>query len=169
MKFILHIGRHKTGTSALQLFLANNRDVLRNYGINYPQFENRRTHHDLAFQIRDMEFDVALGKVAMAADGCDKVIISSEAFSKLKDPSDTAKVIPVGETKVVLYVREYASLLASWYQQNIQSSSRTCGFSDYISVQNVSHVPVIERWAKVYGKENVEVRLYDRENLMGGI
>jgi hypothetical protein len=37
---VLHIGQHKTGSKALQSFLAHNRNVLRNHGICYPGGED---------------------------------------------------------------------------------------------------------------------------------
>ncbi|MFA6900010.1 MAG: hypothetical protein WC256_07360 [Desulfurivibrionaceae bacterium] len=40
-RFILHIGQSKTGTTAIQHFLAANRSVLRSMGILYPDIRNR--------------------------------------------------------------------------------------------------------------------------------
>jgi hypothetical protein len=168
MKFILHIGRHKTGTSALQLFLSKNRGVLKGSGVIYPDFGHPRTHHNLAFMIRDGGIERATELISEVTTGCDTVIISSEVFSKFNDPTMVAGVMRPGETRVVLYVRDYVSLLASWYQQNIQSSKRALSFEDYVTVQNVSHLPIIQMWEKVYGKENLEIRVYDRERLIEG-
>jgi hypothetical protein len=36
MKLILHIGTHKTGTTSLQAWLANNREALAANGVSYP-------------------------------------------------------------------------------------------------------------------------------------
>ncbi|MGY4877591.1 hypothetical protein ACLUEY_06850 [Vreelandella aquamarina] len=37
-KLFLHLGTHKTGTTALQAFSVSNRDVLRRHGLLYPDF-----------------------------------------------------------------------------------------------------------------------------------
>ena len=48
----LHIGAPKTGTTLLQRVLFENKERLRNYGIDYPDISLRGYgHHDLAFLI----------------------------------------------------------------------------------------------------------------------
>jgi hypothetical protein len=45
IKLILHIGQHKTGSKALQAFLAEHANSLRRTGILYPQLQN--AHHNI--------------------------------------------------------------------------------------------------------------------------
>ena len=48
-KFILHIGTNKTGTTAIQSFLYNNSQQIRNLGFSYPDFGiHNHGHHNLA-------------------------------------------------------------------------------------------------------------------------
>jgi hypothetical protein len=79
MKTIIHIGTHKTGTSALQGFLAQHRDDLRNNGLSYPgrklSGEPMSTAHNF------LALGLASGAVAAAGDA--KVLfLSSEEFNR---------------------------------------------------------------------------------------
>jgi len=58
MSIVIHVGTHKTGTTALQRFASSNRDELRNRGLWYPSYTeiglfNHYAHHHLAFAISD--------------------------------------------------------------------------------------------------------------------
>ncbi|MCH8942156.1 MAG: hypothetical protein IIA48_06935 [Bacteroidetes bacterium] len=46
-KFILHIGQSKTGTTAIQSFLSENRKILHNKGILYPDILKKWVSLDL--------------------------------------------------------------------------------------------------------------------------
>lgn len=59
-KLILHVGTHKTGTSALQSYLSENRRLLRRDEIYYPSLSKnieslRKTHHQIATAPSDQE------------------------------------------------------------------------------------------------------------------
>jgi len=174
MRYVLHIGRNKTGTSALQNFLFRNRKKLKEFGVVYPEFglEERnahglaRTHHKLARDIKNQEIDGLRDALYSEVAGYDDVVLSSEIFHTIADPSRVARVFEPGTTKVVIYLREYVTYLASWYQQSIHSTNSTMRFSDVIGNFDASNVPLVDRWVDVFGKENVIVRLYDRDRLI---
>ncbi len=51
-ELIIHIGLHKTGTSAIQNFFFENRDTIENWGIKYPVIgEFKTAHHEFAENI----------------------------------------------------------------------------------------------------------------------
>jgi hypothetical protein len=53
MRIIVHAGPHKTGTTAIQDFLASNRATLRSVGVHYPKFIPGRTgQHNVPWSIK---------------------------------------------------------------------------------------------------------------------
>ena len=53
MKLVVHVGPHKTGTTALQLMLARNRNALGNAGICYPSSMTQHAgHHELSWSLK---------------------------------------------------------------------------------------------------------------------
>src|SRR5262245_9279802 len=102
--FILHIGRHKAGSSSIQNFLALNAKKLQRLGVLYPEIgrtkkhrgrfagENHWAHHDLVREINnDLRADPHLGGWSdvgkLATSNPDKkIVISSEGFETLKKP-----------------------------------------------------------------------------------
>lgn len=58
MPFIIHVGTHKTGTTAIQRFASAHRSQLRDLGIWYPSYKeiglfDHYAHHHLAFAIAE--------------------------------------------------------------------------------------------------------------------
>ena len=58
MKFILHVGTHKTGTTSIQKYCRKNEDVLKEESILYPNFDvigkpKRYAHHEVAHALAD--------------------------------------------------------------------------------------------------------------------
>ena len=66
-KVVLHIGRHKTGTTSIQKFLHANSDELKSYGLYYPKntYPNKFAHHDLVKDIS--RYDYRLSPFALSA------------------------------------------------------------------------------------------------------
>lgn len=56
MTIWLHIGTPKTGTTALQTFLANNRSILRQLGFLYPKSPGLTNHSDIGAYPLDQDF-----------------------------------------------------------------------------------------------------------------
>ncbi|CAN0511837.1 unnamed protein product, partial [Phaeothamnion confervicola] len=83
----LHIGCGKTGSSALQVWLNHQADVLRRLGVDYPSF-GRRKLDDYAITSGNGKklidaFAAGQGEALLqklARSSCDKVFLSSEAF-----------------------------------------------------------------------------------------
>lgn len=77
------------------------------------------------------------------------------------------------ELKVIVYLRRQDQFLSSVYLQKLKfNSSFTTPFSDYIADPEAFHAvdyfEQLERIAAVIGRENIIVRVYERERLPGG-
>lgn len=103
-ELFLHIGTHKTGTTSVQRFFAQNREPLRQLGIWYPEFgiadlPDHYAHHRLAHAMagRDdlMQPDDVkrfLGLVAEQARSDERVFVSAEPLYRHVIPADGASV-----------------------------------------------------------------------------
>jgi hypothetical protein len=176
MRYVLHIGTNKTGTSTLQAYLGTQRDLLLERGIWYPKIGKFEfAHHDFAEAIKlggdfaRFGLDPASLSGTAVPSGVDTVLISSENFHTVRDISAVAALFPPDQTQVVLYLREHISYLSSWYQQDVQAARAliTCTFFEYAQLRGYPFMDLVARWQSVYG-ENLHVGAYDRSKLVGG-
>jgi hypothetical protein len=176
---ILHIGRHKTGTSAIQHFLSRNRPRLGRLGWDYPRsLSGRAAHHDF---VAGLDSRRGVGDARTTPDGLvreaermtawlttpgDK-IVSSEAFQNL-DPEILRDVFPAGRTRVLVYLREPLDYLISSYAQTIQAQAARTPFVNYAASFRPDYARFLDRWAAVFGDDAIQARVYDRSVLCGG-
>lgn len=84
MKLIIHCGLHKTATSSFQEFCAQNRALLRSFGIHYPTYEDKNQHSYLLWEAQRRSIKVLgsyLEKVFHEArEDCHSVLLSGEDF-----------------------------------------------------------------------------------------
>jgi len=86
LQYYIHIGIHKTGSTAIQHFLHHNHDALLNHGILYPKVGLHGTgHHEIAWAAmrRDTAFcNGFMREFARQALHCYayRIVLSSEEF-----------------------------------------------------------------------------------------
>ncbi|WP_155326413.1 hypothetical protein [Alkalilacustris brevis] len=131
-RLILHIGTHKTATTAIQNALAQNRAVLERHGVIYPRIGQEAGHHGL------VEDWVALPLAYRVPGGTDQVwrwldeahaksdrtvILSSEKFccgrsgSRIGMAELRARAARFDRVEVVCALRDQASLVQSFYME----------------------------------------------------
>lgn len=179
----LHIGVHKTGTTALQAALADARPELLEAGVLYPG--RRPAHHGAALamigkswgwrgrggEVPDQRAFNRLAEKAGQASG--RVMISSEHFCEA-DQATAATVVErlgIDRVQVVVTLRNLAHLLPSSWQQYLKYGVRA-GYEDWLantfeppSERTISpsfwkrndHGALIERWASCVGADRVTV------------
>jgi hypothetical protein len=129
-KLYVHCGLHKTGTTALQIFLRKSTERLRKAGILYPYAGCPDSvgsgHHNIAWQMaRDRRFDETLGDIEALSreigNFCGDVILSSEDFeSSFDSPPSFAPLVRFASSTqrqlvLIIYVRNQVSYLESLY------------------------------------------------------
>jgi hypothetical protein len=137
--FIIHIGKHKTGSSSIQQFLATNADKLQQFDIIYPQIaRQKKAHHNLVRQLKgDRRFGPVLGGWdeirALAEKKHSRIVLSSEGFETLKEQQIRELKQRVGgvETTIVIYIRQLSSLLPSRYNQLTKKGINTDDFDQF--------------------------------------
>ncbi|MGV1005044.1 MAG: hypothetical protein ACOYEV_09825 [Candidatus Nanopelagicales bacterium] len=184
---LLHIGVHKTGTTALQAAFAAARPQLSASGVSYPG--DRAAHHGPAMAVlerswgwqgaggqhtRRSVFD-RLARHARASPG--RVFISSEQFCEADD-EQAARVVAglgAGRLHVLLTLRPLAELLPSSYQQYLKYGLQLT-FGKWLENtlatdgrkpaspsfwRRNDHAAVVTRWVGLLGPERVRVIVLD--------
>jgi hypothetical protein len=181
---LLHIGPHKTGTTALQYALRAAREELLVQGVRYAGTRGsrdaeaarhaigRRTVHDDAAaaaawaKVRDRLNDASVPRRAF----------SSESFANARDRGVARVVEDLGPLEVVVTVRALADVLPSQYGQFVQRGLTTTEYPRWVeavlagdeSVPTVrtfwrrhSHDAHVRRWGALVGMEHVTVLVVD--------
>jgi hypothetical protein len=180
---LLHIGVHKTGTTAIQAALADARTDLAANGVRYPG--KLQAHHRAALAVLgrpwgwnarggavlDTEHFDKLAKRANAYSG--RVVISSEFFCEADEETARTVVERLGgeRVQVVVTLRNLGKLLSSSWQQYLKYGLTTPyekWLEDVFANPGAArisptfwkrhdHGAVLTRWAAAVGPENVSV------------
>lgn len=184
---LLHVGVHKTGTTALQAALADARPELATLSVTYPG--KKQAHHTAALAVvgrtwgwKDNGGEVTpisryekLLSQSKAASG--KVIVSSEFFCEADAATAKRVVSDLGgdRVKVVITLRNLGKLLPSSWQQYLKYGvsmpyetwlSRIFETTEPGKVtpsfwQRNDHGAVVKRWADAVGAENLTVMVLE--------
>jgi hypothetical protein len=166
---ILHIGTHKTGTSALQTYLGNRAKHLDARGIHYLRSGRAagKAHHELSWAIRGRKgspmssWDDTRAELANHRDATN--VISSEAFWFTDPKAVKEQLGDAGETRVVIYLRRQDKYLQSLYKQTVVGGRRM-SFSEWREKYHFrgDYLSVVRAWADAFGKDNLVIRPYER-------
>lgn len=128
-RFVLHIGPHKTGTSYVQKQLAENRGMLMQAGVHYPQtgVTVQWGHHGVPAELLRHGVSASLGRILEESAGRDCVLLSSENFDRLGDAEVAALAGQLrGRPVTLVYVHRGAErLLLSNWQENVKHGDPT--------------------------------------------
>jgi hypothetical protein len=140
---VLHIGTHKTGSTALQLMLANNRAALLERGILIPRTgvdpDIPVGHHRLAAALRSGTATALLRDLVeeLRASGAPLAILSSEEFSSLASQPQTLDALAQAltsagyRTTVLAYFRPQDAFAESLYGELVRG--RNAAFEPFTS------------------------------------
>ncbi|MBL4660776.1 MAG: hypothetical protein JKY19_10500 [Alcanivoracaceae bacterium] len=167
----IHIGMPKTGSSAIQAFLALNESYLLRHGFSYPNHTGfKQAFQTSAGNVADMAKWIENGNhqainVILSKTSTKNVILSSEIlFIVLKNqPEKFAQYLQGRNYKIICYIREFTDLIESCINQQVKNHYRV----DYSNVDNVvasfdyykclikldSHINIENIIVKKYGNE----------------
>jgi len=184
---LLHIGVHKTGTTAVQTSLANSREILDAQDVRYPG--SSMAHREIASSVmgRPLGWRTDGAKppkaglweqtVADAHGYRGTTVISSEFFAE--SPLDVVERIVgdvgVDRLHVVVTLRNLGRILPSAWQQNLKSGFETpylpwiqrMLFQEDEATRNTifwrrhRHDELVERWAGLVGPDHLTVVIVD--------
>lgn len=187
-EIILHLGVPKTGTSAIQVFLARNRAALAARGVDYlpiGEFPIGREGHissgNGAYLARTLLPENAPARLADASphraefyaaleqSACETGLVSSELFTDarqelLEELLTTLRAKAIAP-RAIIYVRRQDQLLTSAYIQQVKRHGSTELPDAYVrrvyrGLAFLKYASFYHRLVALFGSGKVEVRLY---------
>ncbi len=189
-KLIAHIGWPKTGTSAVQAFFNANRETLLDkYAILYPNIEGDHFSKGECFNHRGIWVNpldrsaAAFEKIEKADPGLNwKIVLSSESPLRTKY-IDTLKAM--GERynydiTILAYLRRQDKWVESAWKQWGLKLEGVKNIGDFVDDTLraeprqkyglfLDYYERLKPWQEAFGKENIIIRVYEKEQLKGGV
>ncbi|WP_112322711.1 hypothetical protein [Oceanibium sediminis] len=179
-RLILHIGLRKTGTSAIQAYLARNRAALRLMGVRYPkallvgpECDGGPKHQRVAEAISGGEELAAQMREAVAQRArLSRVTVLSAEELSAPDPAIPAALAPLAEEfdcRVVVYLRRQDEWALSVYRQAVmEGDARTAqGLQAWLARPELepwlNHDAMLGHWESAFGAKAMSVRLYPHD------
>lgn len=186
-KILLHIGTHKTGSTAIQSFCYKNSMALIQQGILYPEsYTKWGGHHQIPWHLgvthpykdEDITFDQIMLylKQQIAIYQPRQVILSSEDFEFLPLPAlkrlkETLDDYPI---EILIYLRRQDNYLISEYKQHVRMEVTQFSGTLFDFVLKYDFEPrfnykyITDKWSEVFGKNSLIVRPFEKQQLKDG-
>lgn len=182
----LHIGLHKTGTTAIQSALRQNKKQLLAAGVLIPETGYAwGSNHQLAwafldnnpswYPVSDMSREALYRQLKdeINQTEANKVVISSEDFSLLSMSADKQsieslkKLLGGMKVKIVIYLRPQANYIDSFYQEAVKSYDTRFNTESIQTLQSdiqglLDYNRLIEKWSATFGSDSLVVRPYGK-------
>lgn len=184
---LLHIGPHKTGTTALQIALGKNREDLAKQGVRYVwggehlnanlaalAVAERPTRRFASAKPVPMEHWTSLVDKVKASQKHERVVISGEEFCSAQEPVIERIANDLGRERlhIVITLRPIEKILVSQWQQYVQAGAVTKSLDEWVQstlddekeIENIKrfwirhrHDQLVQRWVRSVGNERVTV------------
>lgn len=182
-----HLGTPKTGTTALQEFLVSSSESLQKWGLFYPDFGNEIFPH-----VNGYFFLNYPSKQTMDAHSSEQweglwrkidqylkkghVIISNEGFWDRPSTAIYNYAVQRGyRVKFIIYLRRQDLYLESHYNESVKTHYETELFPEWIEkhayqsdTSNAHYLQQLLELEELVGKENILVRVFEKEQMYGG-
>lgn len=197
MRLYLHIGTGKTATTTIQSFLNMNRAALGKQSVFFPESLGKTNNRKLPAMVVDDDFVDDFFKVNHLLNEQDRrvakarwresfikelernqaqdtAIISSEHLSTLLKEERHLQTLHAilsdhfDDIKILVYLRRPVDFAVSMYNTAIKIGGTQRAPVPAHENSDTDYASLIQRWASVFGQQNLIVRLFDRESLIGG-
>lgn len=176
----LHIGLHKTGTSAIQRFLGCNRNLFRKMGIIVPgEGVGENLHHNIALQASVItNAETARKKfrnrIEPVASLGENIVLSSEVFSDrslihIEVLDEFASYF--SKIRVIVFLRRGDSMIESAYNQMVKrlplctTPLEEKYFDKYYELK---YTRKLQPFVRMFGKDSILVRPFEKGQFFGG-
>lgn len=165
VRLVVHAGRHKTGTTALQAAFVAEKDLLREFGVFYPSIGTRgNAHHELAEALTPkgirhhggvFRAEKMLAEIMHHAYNSDAstILLSSEAFQNCKP--ETLKSFFKGlEPEIIFYIRNKLDYAVLSYSQKISATDYPYSMDRFVQHDfRVDYMEYFQKWLTVFGEK----------------
>ena len=189
--FYIHIGIHKTGSTSIQQTLFKNREELLARGINYlsidrnhgpvlislmsevPHADPRNIRRYLDTAEKAASYNATNRQIVtelLAENRSPKMVISGEGFSTI--PAEDARRLKemldpyAAAYRIIVYVRDPYDYANSAALQSLKTGSTIVRAQKRPPLPK--HRQKIEKYIEVFGRENVDIRIFDPARFAGG-
>jgi hypothetical protein len=180
----LHIGFHKTGSSAVQEWFYENRGELAKDGVLYPKpLSSFPAHQELAWALyadtpkwADRKYDAQevyahFAQLVAEATPDSVVLLSSEDLCGLDaDPTAiqfVARHFAKHDLRVIAYLRPPLEFIASLYSHEVRMGIPTPTFKEFVMdaqvLRRADYARRLLPWRDVFGAERLILRRYGRQ------
>ncbi len=169
----LHIGQPKTGTTAIQLALGTFQEqgLLKQHDFCYfgiisylnfmttVSFRNNKLFHDICMKkLSALLKEVSTSNIILSAEAlASPLILEDEQFFK-----SFVDVLSQYKIKIFIYLRRYDLFCESMWNQQVKIFNTRCSSPPY---RPYVHRKIINLYEKYFGKDNIYVRVYDKNTL----
>jgi hypothetical protein len=184
---LIHIGPHKTGSTAVQVALFEARDELASMGVFYPGGSRRRRRASEQLLAAVQEDGSVVGPLRrwrvlveeVAAAGAVRACVSDERFGKAPDHVVPRIIADLGgdDAHVVAVARNYEALLPSQWQERVKAGY-TGSYDAWLEMVLTSGKPqaakdvwhahdtpaLVERWVRHVGPERFTLVVADESD-----
>jgi len=193
-KVIIHIGTHKTGSTAIQAYLTKERNALKDNMIIYPKTGcpsiAKYGQHNIPWSfVTNSEYIPSLyGEKLQIPDSQELInkiieeytvegvlILSSEEFSTLTE-CEIIKLRNAFENvginldfEVIIYLRRQDRYLESAYKTSVLSGSMNSNIKDFCDNQrlNLNYLEIVKAWKRSFN--TVKVRSYEDKSVSNDV
>ncbi len=178
-RILLHVGAPKTGTTAIQGYLAGHEEKLRGLGVNYTRTQRPHIAHNTIPKLlqkgQGAAYMSAL-KAEIESSDAQVHVISSEMLFRLPMARLTAQQFAThfpanlsSKTRVVCYLRRHDRFIEALYKQFVKNGKIDPNPQAFAlhQMEILNFVDVLQAYADVFGSENVIVRPFERSAFPG--
>lgn len=174
-RLYLHIGLHKTGTSAIQKFLRAHANILLEQGIYYPpDLTAEDAHHGFASVFLRNNPIGHIETIKKWVTDCNlfcqthrlHLLLSSEVLSEPLRYETLADVLGDFDINIIIYIRRQDLLIESVMNQVLKGSQIVYSDEDFLSPDKIyfaNHAERIQKWRETFPNCTIIVRRYGIE------
>ena len=191
MTAYVHIGKHKTGTTTIQNFMAKNYEILKEKGFVFAKSATFNNQHlpfvDIlnsladANDIKNLNYEdnwVFKAFKKEINENPNKIFIfSSEEFSLRSNREKSVKILKemlkklgFTEIKIIIYLRNQADSMVSVSSQSIKHGHHPAYKVPATNDNNIffNYKQAVSNYLNTFSKENIIVKLFDKNEFYEG-